>query len=155
MKGKSILLLVAILLALACTSTASAAPASKVPFSATIVVGTTGDPERSWVDEEGMHIRGWVISGSISGDINGEVALIANLNIDFSGSGGEQVKGVITDGGLEIYRASFDITISTSGMTGTFVFIGVGSCKGTHVTGTITAGAGGAVLTGTKLTTHP
>jgi len=158
MKGKGVLLLVTILLALACTSTASAAPASKVPFSATVVGGQSGSAERFWTDEEGVHVRGLPLIITIMGDVEGQIVGIMDANVNFDGFGDEQVKGVFTDGGGPIYRILLDLTLTDFGasITGTFVFIGVGSCKGIHITGTITAEDGGAaVLAGTKLTTHP
>jgi len=161
MKKLSLAFLVVLLSVVALTSaltTASAAPAIKAPFSATIT-GNTGPPQspkRFWIDEEGItHFRGLVVPASITGDINGDMEITENANVDSFGYGDVQVKAVITVGTEEAYRMSFDGTLSGGVTSGTFVIDGMGSCKGIHITGTLTPTSTGAELTGTKLTTKP
>lgn len=78
------------------------------------------------------------------------------MNMDPSGYGDEQVKGVITVDSEEAYRMTADITMEAGVVSGTFVIYGMGNFKGIHITGTITTTiTGQALLTGTKLTTKP
>jgi hypothetical protein len=160
MKKLSLAMLVVLVSALALLSTSTtvlAAPATKEPFSATIEMTEMLGYERGWTDEEGtMHVRGMVITMSITGDIIGQLEIIENYNANPYGYGDAQGKGVITVGGEEAYRMSFDVTIEGGVVSGTFVIHGTGSFKGIHITGTITPiSALQTLLTGTKLTTKP
>jgi hypothetical protein len=155
-----LVVLVSVLALVSLSTTALAAPATKVPFSATLQITEILGAKRVWTDEEGiLHLRGWNGRGTITGDISGLIEIIENVNMDTSsGYGNAQVKGVITVGSEEAYRMSADVTMEGYGATisGTFVIQGMGSYKGIHVTGTLsTSGTDQAVLTGTKLTTKP
>ena len=160
MKRLSLAFLVVLVSVVALTSaltTALAAPATKEPFSATLEVTEMLGYERGWMDEEGMgHIRGWVGTGLISGDIVGEVEFVENINMNASYLDA-QVKGVITVGDEEAYRITADLTIESGVISSSnFVIHGMGSLKGIHVTGTITViDSTHSLFTGTKLTTKP
>jgi len=150
--------LFSVLALVSASTTALAAPAIKVPFSATLQDIVTLGVERWWTDEEGtMHARGMVVTANITGDINGQVNITVNMNMDTSGYGDEQVKGVITVGSEEAYRMTADITIEAGVISSSnFVIHGMGSYKGIHITGTITPiDPTHVLLTGTKLTTKP
>ena len=162
MKKLSLAMLVVLVSVLTLTSTLTtvlAAPATKEPFSATMAFsGMTAPPERLWTDEEGVeHARGIGETFSITGSIIGTVELTVNSNFVYSGysqSGDAQAKGTITSG-EGVYLISVDVTIITGTVSGTFVIHGTGSCKGIHITGTLSSSAAGLVLEGTKLTTKP
>jgi hypothetical protein len=153
-----LVVLVSMLALVSASTTALAAPATKEPFSATIQPTEMTPPERWWTDEEGtMHARGMVVTALITGDIVGQLEIIVNTNMDPSGYGDEQVKGVIKVGSEEAYRMTADITFEGGVISSSnFVLNGMGSFKGIHMTGTITTPTPGqAELTGTKLTTKP
>jgi len=161
MKRLSLAFLVVLIsmLALVSTSTtALAAPALKEEFEATMQFTGFTPPKRSWTDEEGVqHMRGLGETFSISGGIVGTVALTVNSNFvyaDYSPSGDAQAKGTITSG-EDIYLISVDVTLVMGIPSGTFVIHGTGSCKGIHITGTLSSTAEGLLLEGTKLTTKP
>lgn len=137
------------------SSTAWAVPATKEPFSAMIQITGTLGYERMWTDEEGtMHLRGWIATGLIWGDIVGQIEIIENMNLNSSGYGDVQAHVVITVDGEEAYNGSVDITLTAGVQSGTFVLIGTGGFKGTYITGMIIpTGSEYALITGTKLTT--
>jgi len=164
MKRLSLAFLVVLVSVVALTSaltTALAAPATKVPFSATLQITEYLGYERAWTDEEGVwHVRGWSMRGLITGDINGQIEIIENGNMGMYPSGNldVQLKGVITVSGEEAYRITADLNISSGGVisSSNFVLHGMGSFKGIHITGTITViDLTYSLLTGTKLTTKP
>ena len=150
--------LVSVIVLLSTSTTVLADLATKEPFSATMTYGWWTSIERVWIDEEGvMHVRGEFVM-TISGSIDGTVALTVNEN--FFGdprSGDFQAKGNITASDGDVYLISSDMTLITGTLSGTFVILGTGSCKGIHVTGTVTATPypNQEDLEGTKLTTHP
>jgi hypothetical protein len=162
MKKLSLAFLVVLFSVVALLSTSTtvlAAPATKEPFSATMTFTGMSPPERLWTDEEGVqHVRGLGETFSISGSIVGTVALTVNWNFVVSGysqSGDAQAKGIITSG-EDVYLISADVTEIAGTASGTFVIRGTGSCKGIHVTGTLTSTPYGQLdLEGTKLTTKP
>jgi len=152
-----LVIMISALALVSASSTAYAAPATKESFSSMIQITGTFGYERMWTDEEGiMHVRGWVATGLIWGDIVGQIEIIENMNLNSSGYGDVHAHGVITVDGEEAYNGSVDITLTAGVQSGTFVLIGTGSFKGTHITGTIIpTGSEYALFTGTKLTTHP
>lgn len=154
-----LVVLVSVVALISASTTALAAPATKEPFSATIQSTVGSPPERWWTDEEGtMHTRGQVVTASITGDIVGQLEITVNMNMNSSGYGDEQVKGVIRVDGEEAYQITADITLERGVISSSnFVIHGMVSFKGIHITGTITnpPTPGQAELTGTKLTTKP
>jgi len=94
------------------SSTAWAAKATKEPFSAMIQITGTVGYERRWTDGEGiMHVRGWVGTGLIWGDIVGQIEIRQNMNLNSSGYGDVQADVMITVNDEEAYKGSADITL--------------------------------------------
>jgi hypothetical protein len=90
--------------------------ATKTPFTAVAVYDTFGDPERQWYSDGVLHIRGQLISGTITGDLEGTISIVINLNINEDGSNEQWGTFVITT--LEVtYEGTFQ---SGNGETGTF-----------------------------------
>jgi len=160
MKKPNLVFLVVLVSVVALTSaspTALAAPATKEPFSATMEMTAMLGYERAWTDEEGtIHVRGFVWTALITGDIVGEMEIIEDYNLYSSGYGDVHGNAVITVDGEEAFRMSIDETIELWVASGTFVIHGTGSFRGIHITGTITSITfAETLLTGTKLTTEP
>ena len=61
-----------------------AARATKTEFTATVWEMERGDPEREWFTKNGdiLHKRGQPCSRPITGDIEGTMSAINNLNLD-------------------------------------------------------------------------
>lgn len=140
------------------TMTSLAAPPTRQPFSATIQSGPPQSIEKMWVDEEGItHIRGASLTGTMAGDINGQIVGKENLNVDATFAGDLQVKAVIEVASEPLYKMSADLVIKAYVLSGTFVIQGTGSLKGIQIKGTIsgTLGDTTATLAGTQVIVHP
>ena len=135
-----------ILFVLTSVTPGRAVAATKQPFSAAIVIPPGGPScDRLWIDEDDViHARGCVQSGTITGDIEGEVLLRLNMNLASVGENGPQegvvnAKGTITmDGGEVAYTLSMSVVFAGGVGTGSFIMRGVNEFAGTHVMGTIT-----------------
>ena len=104
-----------------------------------------------------MHYRCFVLRGLFTGDIVGQAELVVNFDMNATHLE-EQLKGVITVDSEEAYRVSAELTLTPplGVLSSNFVFNGMGSFKGTHITGTITPiDATHSLFAGTKLTTKP
>jgi len=140
-----------------------AEPSVKEPFQAYSTATSTGDPTRYWT--AGLwttHLRGLVATADMTGDINGVLELTENANMNaMAGQMNVQIKGAIYVDNVKAYSVSVNAKMTSQmtseGLSGTFVFQGVGSYKGIHITGTVSAGPTSivAIWTGTKLTTRP
>jgi len=155
---KALIPLLALLVLFAVTPVL-AAPSVKEPFQATTLSGETIDPGTFWL--AGLwtvHLRGLEVLAPMTGDIEGVLKLTENANMNtLVNQMNIQVKGVIYVGSDEAYLVSANAKMTSQGLTGTFVFQGVGSCKGIHITGTVSAEPNSPVAswTGTKLITKP
>ena len=65
------------------------AAAARTSFNAVITVWQQGQPERQWVDEEGiLRIRGQRFTDDVSGDLIGTQVSLANIDIDLATGNG-------------------------------------------------------------------
>ena len=81
--------LISVLAVMSTVATGLACRPIHQPFSAGIQVVSTVCDGRSWRDDKGMiHIRGMVVDGVITGDINGQIRITQNLNLDAAFAGG-------------------------------------------------------------------
>jgi cytoskeletal protein CcmA (bactofilin family) len=103
-----------------------------------------------------IHIRGMVVDGVITGDINGQIRITQNLNLDAAFTGDIQAEAVITVASGAVYRMVACIKVKTLVLSGIFLIWGTGSVEGIYVMGTVGGVAGGvAALNGMQLVTKP
>ena len=118
--------------------------ATKTPFAALIVFDTFGDPERQWYSDGLLHIRGQLISGPVTGDLEGTISNVVNLNVHEDGTNEQWSTFVITTLGVTYEGTSR----SGNGSTGTFQAQGsdgtslsqgtyINDEEGTHIEGII------------------
>jgi len=130
-----VLLAAAVCLGLATQiSSAGAATKTTVTFSDTVV--SVGTPDRTWVKDDVLHIRGQPQTTAVTGDITGTFSLDANLNLDLTtGTGDLFGKFTLTTAAVT-WAGSFAADITVAGVSGTFVGQGT---DGTKIVGTFTA----------------
>lgn len=89
---------------------AALAKGGSIPFTSTIdfTAGTLVDPGKEFVDDKGvLHVRGQINDAPITGDIEGTVRIVTDIDIN------------LTDGSGR-YRGKFVITGTFQGRTGTY-----------------------------------
>jgi hypothetical protein len=149
--------LISVLVAMSTATTALAFRPVHKPFSAAIQATSTVNPGRSWSDDKGIwHVRGMVVDGLITGDINGQIRITQNLNLDATFTGNIQADAVITVATGAVYRMLAYINVKALVLSGIFLIWGTGSLEGIYVVGTVSGNAGGvANLNGMQLVTKP
>ncbi len=110
--------------------------ASTQSFTATATISPAGAPARLWVDEDGVtHVRGLLLTGTISGDISGTTNVLANSNVDLMGNGDGFGSFNITtaQGG---WQGHYSGTLTNGVFAGDFAGQGTGSLQGMKILGT-------------------
>ena len=150
--------LVSLLAVMSTTAMGLASNPVRSPFSAEILAsGQPLDPGRSWVGGNGiMHVRGMVLEGTITGDIDGEVLITQDMNLDATFTGNVHVKAVITADSGAVYEMLAYVIVTNNALSGTFMIHGTESLRGTHMMGTVGGVGGGvATLNGYQFTAKP
>lgn len=84
--------LIGVILVVAATVPSAISPAfsaEKTHMTAVMTFTSQGDPESQWVQGGILHIRSQPHAGTISGDLNGDISNVANLNLNLSTGHGD------------------------------------------------------------------
>ena len=131
------------------------AQSTKSDFSAVEALIPTGPPGRVWVSEDGIqHIRDFPVAGPVWGDLNGTLAIVANVNWDASGNGtayGTAILDVEWNGKTGTFEGRSQWKYANFAVVdGQFVGHGTGDFAGMHMKADFYAiGGGEAALVGT------
>ena len=96
--------------------------ATTTSFAATAVETPSGEPARMWLDEDGiLHIRGLPVSGPVSGDLEGTISILANLNLDLATGSGDLFGSLTLETSVGTWDSHFSGTITGGLASGEFV----------------------------------
>ena len=122
---------------------ASAVAATRTSVTFTDTVVSTGAPERVWIGDNQLHVRGQPQTTAVAGDLTGTLELIANVNLDLTTGTGELFGKFTLTTSSVTWAGSFEGKITSAGVSGTFV--GQGD-DGTKIKGSFTSIAANAFL---------
>jgi hypothetical protein len=130
-----VLLAAAVCLGLA-TQAVSARAATKTTVTFTDTVVSVGTPDRTWVKDDVLHIRGQPQTTAVTGDLTGMFSLDANLNLDLPTGIGDLFGKFTLTTATVTWAGSFTADITAAGVSGKFVGQGT---DGTKILGTFTS----------------
>ncbi len=140
MKMASIGLLILVGVLLAATTGVMAKPATKTPFTAEQVFDEMDDPEREWVDDDGvLHSRRAPAEFSVTGGLVGTGSIVHNQNVDITTGDGDGFGSFFLDvtwGGLSgTFEGRYSGTITAGIFSADFVGHGRGGFDGMKIMG--------------------
>ncbi len=115
------------------------AKATKTPFTFTAADIALGEPEREWVDDEGiLHVRNQAYQFVVSGDFDGTLSGLVNVNMDLATGDGDGFGTLLlaVTGGGGTFEGRFTATFEGGAISGEFVGHGTGDFEGMKIMGT-------------------